>query len=114
MGMLRMANKFGIPCLEVQNIVVNSTNVVFQFAEHPAFRENFQGLFLIRNTKTFTAPETALPVVFETIGVPGSQVAITGVGGAAITSTQLTPTGIWLLFYDRPTNVLQIFYQNPT
>lgn len=109
MSLLKLSNRFGIPCLEVQNIVVTDTNVIFQFAEHSAMRENFQGLFLIRNTRTFTAPTAPLPVLFETIGVPGSQVALTGRGGAAITSDVVTPTGIWQLFYDRPTNTLQLF-----
>ncbi len=106
--MLKLSNTRGIPCLEVQNIDVRTANVVFQFAEHPYFRQNFQGLFLVRNTKTFAAPTSALPVQFETIGVANSQVNVVDVDGSQILSTYLTGKGIYLFFYDRPTNTLQL------
>lgn len=105
---LKFANRSGIPCLEVVGVNVNSADVTFNFAEHPFFRDSFQGLFLIRNLQTFTAPTSPLPVRFATAGAPGSEVAVRNVGGADLTSDLLDSTGIYMFFYDRPTNYLQL------
>ncbi len=108
MAALKLANRQGIPCLEVVSINVTASNVVFNIAEHPWFRDNFQGLFLLRNLQTFTAPSSPLPTQLATAGVAGSNVDITNVGSTPITSADLAATGIYLFFYDRPTNVLQL------
>lgn len=106
MSILKLANRTGIPCLEVLSIDVTATNVVFNFADHPLFRNNFQGLFLIRNDKTFAT--SSLPIQFATAGVSGSTVDAYNVGNVALTGSDFNKTGIYLFFYDRPTNKLQI------
>lgn len=109
---IKLANRVGIPCLEVMSINVTDTNVVFNFAEHPFFRNNFQGLFLVRNLQTFTAPASPLPVQFATIGVPGTEIAAKNVGNVDLLSTDFDNTGIYIFFYDRPTNTLQLISRN--
>lgn len=113
MGVLKLANRQGIPCLEVVSIDVKTDRVVFNIANHPQFRENFQGLFLIRVDKTYAVPaSTTLPIKFATAGVPDSEIDLKGLGGIDFGTDDLNTTGIYLLFYDRPTNILQIISRN--
>lgn len=111
MERLNLANKLGIPCLEVQSVNVTSTHVVFQFAKHAYTGKHFQGLFLIR-LSNYTPPNTTLPIQFETIGVPGSAISLTDIGGVEVTSAVLNNNGIYAVFYDFPTKILQLISRN--
>lgn len=109
---IKFANPRGIPCLDSVSVVLSTTALTINFAEHPYFRDNFQGLFLIRINQTYTAPATAVPVVFVTNNMASTAINLTDLDGANLTTEQFDKTGIYLCFYDRPTNVLQLISRN--
>lgn len=91
-----LANKQGIPRLESTGVSVNTTNVVYSFKNHPFLNSNFAGLIIFK-LPAFTAPTTAVPVVFDT---NGKSVSVTTLDGANITSADLNKSGVYLAFYD--------------
>lgn len=100
------ANRGGVPKIDVQSINVTDTNVEFVLPNN-AFRtlpEN--GLVLIRiGVAIPTGTTGTLPVLFTS---NDSSQAITNVGSAEVTAADLPSTGVYLFFYDKTGNVMQI------
>lgn len=100
------ANRGGVPKIDVQSINVTDTNVEFVLPNN-AFRtlpEN--GLVLIRIGVAIPTGTTAtLPVLFTS---NDSSQAITNVGSVEVTAADLPSTGVYLFFYDKTSNVMQI------
>ena len=105
---LRKVNDRGIPCVESTGVTLTDTAATFSFASHPLFRSNsFSGIIAVKIKDEFTVPATAVPVVFTTAGVPGSNQPVIGYNGEAVTTAEWAGRGIYLFFYDRESNVLQ-------
>lgn len=100
------SNRGGVPKLDVQSVNVTDTNVEFVLPNN-AFRflpEN--GLVLIRIGLAIPTGTTAtLPIVFTSNDA--TQV-VTNVGSAEITAADLPSTGVYLFFYDKTGNLLQL------
>ena len=100
------SNRRGVPKIDVQSVNVTTTNVGFALP-NGAFRflpDN--GLVLIRiGVAIPTGTTTTLPVVFT---ANDSTQAITDVGGAEITAADIPSTGVYLFFYDKSSNVMQL------
>ena len=64
--------------------------------------EAYSGLILFK-LPGFTAPTTAVPIVFST---NGKDQDLTTLGGAAVTSATLNQAGIYLAYYEN--NTLQL------
>ena len=100
------ANRGGVPKIDVQSVTVTDTNVEFTLP-NGAFRflaEN--GLVLIRIGIAIPTGTTAtLPIVFAT---NDSTQAITDVGNAEVTVADLPSTGVYLFYYDKSANVMQL------
>ena len=94
-----MANRGGIPRIEATGVTVNTNNVVFSFQPHAFTNRNFAGLIIFK-LPAYTAPETAVPIVFDT---DGSSQVVTTLNGVAVTSADLNKSGIYLAFYDGTT-----------
>lgn len=69
---LRFVNQRGIPCIEDIGVSLTTTAATFSFNRHPFVGNNFSGLILVKITSTFTAPATAVNIVFTTAGVSNS------------------------------------------
>ena len=99
------ANINGIPCIKTQTVVVSDTAVTFKFA--PDFDGRpFRGLILVYISETI--PEgttTTLPVQFSMAGVTST---LTLAGGANVTVADLPETGIYLVYFDRWADTLQL------
>ena len=95
----------GIPTMEVRRIVVTDTTVDFQF--RPDFDRNpFRGLLLIYVPDAI--PEgttTTLPIRFS---MAGNTQNVTLAGGDNLTVADFQGVGIYLVYYDRFLNVLQL------
>ena len=98
-------NGNGIPCIEVVSITESSTIATYNFNPSPFPSSRFSGLIAVKIEKTPTT--TSLPVNFSVPSVAGSSIALTTFGGTVVTGASLT-TGIHLVFYDRPNNILQL------
>lgn len=105
---LSMTNRNGFPCIESTGVTVTADEVIFSFNPHLYVNRNFQGGFFVKINDTYTAPATALPIKFTTTGVANSTVNLVGLGGVNITTDELNQTGIYICFYDRSSNVLQL------
>lgn len=99
------ANRNGIPLIESTNITVNTDNVVIGIPKR-AFRFlNGNGIILFRlNT---ALPETAgtLPILFASNEFTQP---LTLVGGDNATASQLTGVGVYIIYYDKMANILQL------
>lgn len=96
------ANRNGIPRLEANSVNVGTTNVTFTFTPHNFLNKPYSGLILFK-LPGFTAPTTAVPIVFSTNGKDQN---LTTLGGAAVTSATLNQAGIYLAYYEN--NTLQL------
>lgn len=97
-----MANRNGIPRIESTGVSISTTAVTYNFQRNAFYNRNFAGLIIFR-LPAYTAPATAVPIIFNT---DGETQAVTTLGGEAVTSAQLNQAGIYLAFYDG--NTLQL------
>ena len=95
----------GIPTIKTQSVAVSETTVDFKF--NPDFdRRPFRGLLLVYISEAI--PEgttTTLPVRFSMAGTTSN---VTAAGGANVTVADLPGVGVYLLYYDRLADTLQI------
>jgi tRNA-binding EMAP/Myf-like protein len=99
------ANRAGIPLIESNSVEVTTTNVVVNI-NNRAFRFlNSKGIIIFRLNTEIPAEGAALPVVFSSNNV---QQTLTVVGGTNATGATLSGTGIYLIYYDKSSNVLQL------
>lgn len=97
-----LANRNGIPRIEATGVSINTTSVTFNFQRNAFHNRNFAGLIIFK-LPSYTAPATAVPIVFNT---DGENQAVTTLDETIITSDVLNKSGIYLGFYDG--NVLQL------
>lgn len=95
----------GIPTIEVRRIIVSDTSVDFQF--RPNFDGTpFRGLLLVYMPEAIPTGTTGtLPVRFA---MAGNTQVLTQQGGTEVTVADLTGTGVYLVYYDRFANILQL------
>jgi hypothetical protein len=100
------SNRRGVPKVDVQSVTVTDTNVQFLLPNN-AFRflpDN--GLVLIRIGVAIPTGTTAtLPLVFSS---NESTQVITDVGGTELTAADIPSTGVYLFFYDKSANLMQL------
>ena len=82
----------GIPTIKSQTVVVSDTAVTFKFA--PDFSEAIP-----------TGTTTTLPVQFSMAGITSN---VTVAGGDNVTVADLPGTGIYLVYFDRWADTLQL------
>ena len=99
------ANINGIPCIKTQTVVVSDTSVTFKFA--PDFDGRpFRGLILVYISEAIPdGTTTTLPVQFSMAGTTST---LTAPGGANVTVADLPGTGIYLVYFDRWADTLQL------
>ena len=108
MSLLKVSNKGGFPCIESIGNNLTSTSSTYIFNAHQFVNNNFYGGLFIKITDTPTAPETAVPIQFTTAGVANSTIPVLNAQGTALTTATFPGNGIYLAFYDRDTNNLQL------
>lgn len=99
------ANINGIPCIKTQTVVVSDTAVTFKFA--PDFDGRpFRGLILVYIANEIpTGTTTTLPVQFSMAGTTST---VTTAGGTNVTVADLPGIGIYLVYFDRWADTLQL------
>ena len=100
----------GIPTIKTQTVTVSDTAVTFKFA--PDFDGRpFRGLILVYISEAI--PEgttTTLPIQFSMAGTTSN---VTVAGGAAVTVADLPGVGIYLVYFDRWADTLQLIGSLP-
>ena len=100
-------NQFGIPTVSSNAVSVGTTQVAFDFNNHPTIGEPFRGLVIVRlNQAIPTGTTTTLPIVFTSDGA--NTVDLIGFNGDAVTVADIPGTGIYLVFVDSPSNSVQL------
>jgi len=104
------SNVRGIPMIASVSVEVTTDNVVVGIPRR-AFRGLADsGIFAFRLTQEIPAGGAALPVVFSSNEFLQT---LTVVGGTAATGTQITPAGIYLVWYDKCASSLQLLTVAP-
>lgn len=98
-------NQRGIPTIKSQSVTVSETSVDFKF--NPDWNSRpFRGLLLVYISEA--VPEgttTTLPIRFSMAGTTSN---VTVAGGTNLTVAELPGVGVYLLYYDRFSDTLQL------
>lgn len=105
---LNFVNKLGIPALETISATLTTTGETFYFNRHPAFDIYFQGIFLVKVSGTETAPDTAVPIYFDSVGTNNTKTPVYNAAGTALTTATWPGDGVYLFFYDKSTDILRL------
>ena len=100
----------GIPSIKTRAVVVSDTGVTFKFA--PDFDGRpFRGLILVYISEVIPEGTTAtLPIQFSMAGTTSN---VTVAGGANVTVADLPGVGIYLVYFDRWADTLQLIGSLP-
>jgi len=99
-------NRRGVPVIATTGVTVSATNVVFGFPNHAFAGSWYRGQVLVRIAQAIPTGTTGtLPILFETNGVTKP---LTKANGTAVTVEDIAGTGIYLLYYDKQTDVIEI------
>ena len=97
------ANRNGIPMLESTSVNTDTTNVIITIPNR-AFRFlNGTGLILFRLNTEIT--NTALPILFQSNDFTQP---LTIVSGAEATGTNMSDIGVYIIYYDKSSNLMQL------
>ena len=108
---LQYINIKGIPTIKTRAVVVSDTGVTVKFA--PDFDGRpFRGLILVYISEAIPdGTTTTLPIQFSMAGTTSN---ITFAGGTNVTVADLPGTGIYLVYFDRWADTLQMLSLSPT
>lgn len=100
-------NQLGIPTVSSNNVTVGTTQVTFDFNNHPTVGQPFRGLVIVRLNQPIPAGSTAtLPIVFTSDNT--NTVNLVGFNGDNITVADIPGTGIYLIFVDSQSNTVNL------
>lgn len=99
------ANRNGIPMIESSGVTVNTDNVVITLPNRVFRALSPNGFIAFRLNTEIAAAGDALPVIFSSNDFTQ---ALTNVGGAAAVGTDLPGVGIYLIWYDKNANLMQL------
>lgn len=104
------ANRLGIPLIESTNITVNTDNVIINIPKR-AFRFlNGNGVILFRLNTALPDGAGTLPILLSSNDFTQP---LTLVGGTAATAENLNGVGVYLIYYDKNANILQLMTTAP-
>lgn len=96
------ANRQGIPRIETNGVNVDTTNVVYSVSSFTLNNQPWNGLVAIRIAQQVPSGTTGtLPVLINNI-------PLSGLGGASVTASDITGTGVLLCWWESSTRTLQV------
>jgi hypothetical protein len=107
---VNFSNIRGIPMIASTSVEVTTDNVVIGLPRR-AFRGLADsGILAFRLTQEIPAGGAALPVVFSSADFLQT---LAVVGGTAATGAQITPAGVYLIWYDKCASTMQLLTVAP-
>ena len=104
------SNLRGIPMIASTSVEVTTDNVVIGIPRR-AFRGLADsGIFAFRLTQAVPSAGASLPIVFSSSEFLQT---LTIAGGGAATGTQMSPTGVYLIWYDKCASTMQLLTVAP-
>lgn len=102
-------NRRGIPTIESSAIEITDSQVIITIANR-AFRFlDDRGIFLFRLNQPIPEGNDTLPVIFSWTGFQQTFTQpLTLVGGSPATEEELEGTGVYIIYYDKACNLLQL------
>ena len=102
------ANRNGIPMIESNAVTVNTDNVTISIPNR-AFRFlSGTGLILFRLNTAIPETASTLPIIFSSNEFTQP---LTLIGGTAATEEQMSGTGIYIIYYAKDANLMQLINQ---
>lgn len=99
-------NRRGIPMIETTSVTVGTDNVVLALPNRVFRWLNDKGVVLLRlNQSIPTGTTDTLPIVFSANEFTQP---LTNLGGEAITVAQMPSTGVYMIYYDKGSNLMQL------
>jgi len=99
------ANRNGIPMIESSNVTVGDEEVTITIPNR-AFRFlGGTGLILFRLNTSIPSGNETLPIIFSSNEFTQP---LTLIGGAEATPTQMNGTGVYLIYYAKDCNLMQL------
>lgn len=100
------SNRNGIPRIETESVTVESSSVGFSVTSRNVFGDNFSGLILVKIKQSIPSGTTGtLPLTLTSAsGVKN----ITTYDGENVTVADYKGVGIYIMYYDSNTGVLQL------
>lgn len=87
---------------------LTATELTYHFEPHPFVQAPYNGILIVNlTTDAPTGATGTLPVFFQTGSEP--KYPVTKAGGVPLTVADVQSAGYYLLFFDRGTNILQVF-----
>ena len=100
------SNRRGIPLIETSSISVTDDNVVINIPNRSFRWLNDKGIILLRLNQVIPDGTTGtLPVLFSSNDFTQP---LTNIGGTAITAAQILGAGVYLIYYDKNANLMQM------
>ena len=99
------SNRNGFPMIESANTTVNTDNVVIGIPRRAFRMLSNNGVILFRLNTALPESAGTLPILFASNEFTQP---LTLIGGDAATATQLNGAGIYLIYYDKSCNLLQL------
>jgi len=100
------SNRSGIPRIETESVTVGTSSVDFTVTSRKIFGNQFSGLILVKMSQAIpSGTTTTLPITLTSAsGIKN----ITTYNGANITVADFKGVGIYVMYYDSNTGVLQL------
>ena len=100
-------NKNGIPTVKSLSVNVTSTEVQFDFNNHRNIGLPFRGLIIVNLAQQIpSGTTTTLPIVFTSEN--SNTIPLIGYNNVPITVADIKGTGIYLVWHESQTGVLQL------
>ena len=99
------ANRRGIPMIESNSVTVNDDNVTIGLPNRVFRWLNDKGVILFRLNQAIPESAGSLPILFEANDFTQP---LTLIGGSAATEEQVEGTGVYLIYYDKDCNLMQL------
>lgn len=99
------SNRRGIPLIESTNVSADTTNVTITLPNRVFRGLNDKGLVLFKLNQAIPEASNTLPIVFSSNDFTQP---LTNIGGTSVTGETVIATGVYLIYYDKHANIMQL------